>query len=112
VTGTEALSARREQLLSAFGRDADLQPPADLPSLLLSEARKRLVAGARDREDERFTVNVAGTAMRDKLAHQRGLAEMATAIVTECERAEDGAIERDAIGLVAEHVERRMLLAT
>ena len=70
-----------------------------------------LVAGSGDMEDELFTLNVTGKAIWDQLDGQRSLAGVAAALTPEYERAEDGAIERDVLGLVAEHVARRMLVA-
>ena len=69
-----------------------------------------LVAGIGDMEDELFTLNDTGKAIWDKLAGQRSLADVVTALTPEFE-AEDGAIERDVLGLVAELVERKMLAA-
>jgi len=70
-----------------------------------------LVAGIGDMEDELFTLNDTGKAIWDQLDGQRSLAGVVTAIETEFEGAEDGAIERDVLGLVAELVTRRMLVA-
>ena len=70
-----------------------------------------LVAGSGDMEDELFTLNDAGKAIWDQLDGQRRLAGAVAAIEAEYEEAEDGAIERDVLGLVAELVERRMLVA-
>ena len=69
-----------------------------------------LVAGIGDMEDELFTLNDTGKAIWDKLDGQRSLADVVTALPPEFE-AEDGAIERDVLGLVAELVERKMLVA-
>ena len=63
-------------------------------------------------EDERFTLNGAGRAIWDQLDGQRSLADVVAAIETEFAGAEDGAIERDVLGLVAELVARRMLVLT
>ena len=70
-----------------------------------------LVAGIGDMEDELFTLNDTGKAIWDQLDGQRSLADVVAAIEAEFEGAEDGAIERDVLGLVAELVERRMLVA-
>ena len=70
-----------------------------------------LVAGIGDMEDELFTLNDTGKAIWDQLDGQRSLADVVAAIETEFEGAEDGVIERDVLGLVAELVERRMLVA-
>jgi hypothetical protein len=70
-----------------------------------------LVAGIGDMEDELFTLNDTGKAIWDKLDGARSLADVVAALETEYEAAEDGAIERDVLGLVAELVERRMLVA-
>ena len=70
-----------------------------------------LVAGIGDMEDELFTPNDTGKAIWDQLDGRRSLADVVAAIETEYEGAEGGAIERDVLGLVAELVERRMLVA-
>jgi hypothetical protein len=70
-----------------------------------------LVAGIGDMEDELFTLNDSGKAIWDQLDGQRSLAEVVAALTPEFEEAEDGAIERDVLGLVAELVARRMLVA-
>jgi hypothetical protein len=69
-----------------------------------------LVAGIGDMEDELFTLNDTGKAIWDKLDGQRSLADVVAALQPEFEETEDGAIERDVLGLVAELVERRMLV--
>jgi len=69
-----------------------------------------LVAGIGDMEDELFTLNDTGKAIWDKLDGQRSLADVVAALSPEF-AAEDGAIERDVLGLVAELVERKMLVA-
>jgi len=69
-----------------------------------------LVAGIGDMEDELFTLNDTGKAIWDKLDGQRSLADVVAALAPEFDEAEDGAIERDVLGLVAELVERRMLV--
>jgi len=69
-----------------------------------------LVAGIGDMEDELFTLNDTGKAIWDKLDGQRSLADVVTELSPEFE-AEDGAIERDVFGLVAELVQRKMLVA-
>ncbi len=70
-----------------------------------------LVAGIGDMEDELFTLNDAGKAIWDQLDGRRSLADVVVAIETEYEGADNGAIERDVLGLVAELVQRRMLVA-
>ena len=70
-----------------------------------------LVAGIGDMEDELFTLNDTGKAIWDQLDGQRSLADVVAALTPEYEEAEDGVIERDVVGLVAELVERRMLVA-
>jgi hypothetical protein len=70
-----------------------------------------LVAGIGDMEDELFTLNETGKAIWDRLDGQTSLADVVTTLETEYEVAEDGAIERDVLGLVAELVTRRMLVA-
>jgi hypothetical protein len=69
-----------------------------------------LVAGIGDIEDELFTLNDTGKAIWDQLDGQRSLADVVAALSPEFE-AEDGAIERDVLGLVAELVDRKMLVA-
>ena len=70
-----------------------------------------LVAGSADMEDERFTLNDAGKAIWDQLDGQRSLADVVALLIPEFEEAEDGAIERDVLGLVAELLARRLLVA-
>ena len=70
-----------------------------------------LVAGIGDMEDELFTLNDTGKAIWDQLDGRRSLADVVAALTPEFEDAEDGAIERDVLGLVAELVTRRMLIA-
>jgi hypothetical protein len=70
-----------------------------------------LVAGIGDMENKRFTLNETGKAIWDQLNGRRSLAGVVAAMETEFEGAEDGAIERDVLGLVAELVERHMLVA-
>ena len=72
--------------------------------------QRPLVAGIGDMEDELFTLNDTGKAIWDQLDGRRSLADVVTAIETEFEGAENGAIERDVLGLVAELVQRRMLV--
>ena len=69
-----------------------------------------LVAGIGDMEDELFTLNDTGKAIWDKLDGQRSLADVVAELSPEF-TAEDGAIERDVLGLVAELVQRKMLVA-
>ena len=68
-----------------------------------------LVAGIGDIEDELFTLNETGKAIWDKLDGRRSLADVVAELVPEFDEAEDGAIERDVLGLVAELVERKLL---
>ena len=70
-----------------------------------------LVAGSGDVEDELFTLNTAGKAIWDQPGGRRSLADVVAALVPEHEEAEDGAMERDLLGLVAGLVARRMLVA-
>ena len=70
-----------------------------------------LVAGSGDMEDELFTLNDTGKAIWDQLDGQRSLAGVVAALVPQFEQAEDGAGERDLLGLVAGLVERRMPVA-
>jgi len=70
-----------------------------------------LVAGCGDREDELLTLNGAGKAIRDKRDGQRSLPGVVAALVPEFAEAEDGAGERDVLGLVAKLVARRLLVA-
>ena len=70
-----------------------------------------LVAGSGDMEDEPFILNDTGKAIWDQLDGRRSLAGVVAALTPEFEEAEDGAMERDVLGLVAELVERRMLVA-
>ena len=66
---------------------------------------------AREIEGELFTLNDTGEAIWDQLDGQRSLADVVAALTPEFAEAEDGAIERDVLGLVAELVARRMLVA-
>jgi hypothetical protein len=69
-----------------------------------------LVAGIGDLEDDLFTLNETGKAIWDKLNGRRRLQE----VIDELEVAyqgEPGEIERDVLGLVAELVRRRILVA-
>jgi hypothetical protein len=69
-----------------------------------------LVGGIGDMEDELFTLNETGKAIWDKLDGGRSLADVVAELTPEFS-AEDGAIERDALGLVGELVERKILVA-
>ena len=62
-------------------------------------------------EDGLFTPNDAGEAIWDRLDGQRRLAGVVAALTSELAEAEDGAMERDVLGLVTVLVERRMLVA-
>lgn len=69
-----------------------------------------LVAGIGDLEDELFTLNDTGKAIWEKIDGRRSLNE----VVAELSRgyqAAAGEIARDVLGLVAELVRRRMLVA-
>ena len=70
-----------------------------------------LVAGIGDMEDELFTLKDTGKAIWDHLDGQRSLAGVVDAIETGYAGADDGVMGRDVLGLVAELVERRMLVA-
>jgi len=70
-----------------------------------------LVAGSGDMEDELFTLNDTGKAIWDQLDGRRSLADAVAALSPEFDEAEDGAIERDVLGRVAELVACRMLVA-
>jgi len=58
-----------------------------------------------------FTLSGGGKAIWDQLDGQRSLVAVVAAPTPEYEEAEYGAGERDLLGLVAELVERRMLVA-
>ena len=62
-------------------------------------------------EDEPSTLNGAGKAIWDQLDGRRSLAGVVAAVTPELAEAEGGAGERDPLGLVAELVQRRMLVA-
>jgi len=68
-----------------------------------------LGAGSGDREAELFTHNDTGKAIGDRLDGQRSPAGVVAELNLELE-AEDGAGERDVLGLSAQLVERRMLV--
>ena len=61
-------------------------------------------AGAGNTEDELFTLNETGTASWGRLDGQRSLADVAAAFESELEGAEDGARERDVLGVGEEAV--------
>jgi hypothetical protein len=69
-----------------------------------------LVAGIGDLEDELFTLNETGKAIWDKLDGQRSLNDISAALAAEYQAA-PSEIEADVLGLVAELVRRRMLIA-
>jgi len=69
-----------------------------------------LVAGIGDMEDELFTLNETAKAIWSKLDGQRSLADVAAELTAEF-AAEDGAIQPDVLGLVAELVKRKILVA-
>jgi hypothetical protein len=69
-----------------------------------------LVAGIGDLEDELFTLNETGKAIWDKLDGQRRLNDIIAELAAEYQ-APPGEIEADVLGLVAELVRRRMLVA-
>ncbi|MEI6036081.1 MAG: PqqD family peptide modification chaperone [Verrucomicrobiae bacterium] len=56
-------------------------------------------------------MNGAGKAIWDQLHGQRSLAGVVATLTPKLAEAEDGAGERDLLGLVAELVARRMLVA-
>ena len=58
-----------------------------------------------------FTLSGGGKAIWDQLDGQRSLVAVVAAPTPEYEEAEDGAIERDLLRLVAELVALRMLVA-
>ena len=60
-----------------------------------------LFAGGGSREDERFTQNGAGEAIGDRLDGECRLAGVVAVPTPELAEAEDGAGERDLLGLVA-----------
>ena len=69
------------------------------------------VVGSGDMDDELFTCDAAGKAILDKLDGRRNLVRVVAAHTPEFDEAQDGAGERDALDLVAELVQRRMLVA-
>jgi coenzyme PQQ synthesis protein D (PqqD) len=69
-----------------------------------------LVAGIGDLEDELFTLNETGKAIWDKLDGRRRLAEVIQELAVEYQVA-PGEIEADVLGLTAELLRRRMLVA-
>jgi hypothetical protein len=69
-----------------------------------------LVAGIADLEDELFTLNPTGKAIWDKLDGQRRLADIISELSVEYQTPL-GEIEADVLGLVAELVRRRILVA-
>lgn len=69
-----------------------------------------LVAGIGDMEHELFTLSDTGKAIWERLDGQRSLADVVAELTPEF-AAEHGAIKRDVLGLVAELVERKMLVA-
>jgi hypothetical protein len=69
-----------------------------------------LVAGIGDLEDELFTLNETGKAIWDKLDGRRRLSQVIGELAAEYQAA-PGEIDQDVLGLVAELVRRRMLVA-
>ena len=69
-----------------------------------------LVAGIGDMEDELFTLNETGKAVWDKLDGRRSLNQVISELAAQYQAAE-GEIDKDVLGLVAELVRRRMLVA-
>ena len=67
-----------------------------------------LVGGIGDIEDELFTLNETGKAIWDKLDGARSLADVVAELTPEF-AAEDGAIQRDVLALVAALVARKLL---
>ena len=69
-----------------------------------------LIAGIGDGEDELFTLNHTGRVIWAHLDGKRSLAAVATALARDF-AAEEGAVERDVLGLVAELAARGILVA-
>lgn len=69
-----------------------------------------LVAGIGDLEDELFTLNETGKAIWDRLDGRRSLNQIIAELAAEYQAATDE-IDQDVLGLVAELVRRRMLVA-
>jgi coenzyme PQQ biosynthesis protein PqqD len=69
-----------------------------------------LVAGIGDLEDELFTLNETGKAIWDRLDGRRSLNQIIAELAAEYQAAADE-IDQDVLGLVAELVRRRMLVA-
>ncbi len=69
-----------------------------------------LVAGIGDLEDELFTLNETGKAIWDRLDGRRSLYDIITELGKDYQ-APPEEIEADVLGLVAELVRRRMLVA-
>jgi Coenzyme PQQ synthesis protein D (PqqD) len=69
-----------------------------------------LVAGIGDLEDELFTLNATGKAIWDRLDGRRRLSDIIAELTAEYQ-APPKEIETDVLGLVAELVRRRMLVA-
>jgi len=69
-----------------------------------------LAAGIGDMEDDLYTLNEQGRAIWDRLDGSRNLKEIAGELSSEY-GAEEGEIERDVTGLVAELVRRRIVVA-
>jgi hypothetical protein len=68
-----------------------------------------LVSGIADMEDELFTLNETGKAIWDSLDGKTNLRAIVANLADEYD-ADPGLIEKDVLGLVAELVERRMLV--
>jgi hypothetical protein len=69
-----------------------------------------LVGGIGDLEDELFTLNETGKAIWDRLDGRRSLNDVIAELTAEYQ-APPGEIESDVLGLAAELVRRRMLVA-
>jgi hypothetical protein len=69
-----------------------------------------LVAGIGDMEDELFTLNETGKAVWNKLDGRRPLNQVIDELAA-VYQSEAGEIDQDVMGLVAELVRRRMLVA-
>lgn len=69
-----------------------------------------LVAGIGDMEDELYTLNETGQAIWDRLDGRRSLRDVVEALSTEY-KAPAGMIQEDVLGLVAELVNRKILVA-
>ncbi len=69
-----------------------------------------LVAGIGDLEDDLFTLNETGKAVWEKLDGRRSLNQVIAELAAQYQAAA-GEIDQDVLGLVAELVQRRVLVA-